>query len=305
MQNRDFLDEGDFWKIRQFLINTYMITPLGLNWDVRRWDGVMFYKAKPGIAEAIAQSIQLWEGWNGDLKGVVHSESEGEVHLFVHPDFRELDGAMLDWVEQQMQERGRDRIIEIVTFAYDYDSRRKIVLKERGYQRTDYTQVIRRLRLDRRDNVRGRLPGGYRMMTTRKGDIEMGGAIATLLNAAFNRDFHTAEEHAGFSQNAPCYVEDMDLVIMTMAGEVAAYVGVAYDEHNLVGIFEPVCTHPEHQKKGLAKFLMSQGLRRLQALGGREGIVSTGSAEAANRLYDSIGFNEKEVGRYWKKERKQ
>ena len=40
--DRHYRDEKDFWRIRRFLQDTYPITALGLNWEVRRWDGVMF-----------------------------------------------------------------------------------------------------------------------------------------------------------------------------------------------------------------------------------------------------------------------
>ena len=36
-------------------------------------------------------------------------------------------------------------------------------------------------------------------------------------------------------------------------GSFAAYVGIPYDEANRRGIYEPVCTHPDHQRQGLAR----------------------------------------------------
>ena len=82
--------------------------------------------------------------------------------------------------------------------------------------------------------------------------------------------------------------EPMDLFEQTLA----AYVGVPYDATNRLGIFEPVCTHPNHRRRGLARTLMLEGLRRLQAIGARDVMVDTGDMIPANRLYDSIGFSE-------------
>ena len=53
IRHRPYEGETDFWLIRKFLVDTYPISPLGLNWEVRRWDGVMFYRRAPGIPEDI------------------------------------------------------------------------------------------------------------------------------------------------------------------------------------------------------------------------------------------------------------
>ena len=84
-------------------------------------------------------------------------------------------------------------------------------------------------------------------------------------------------------------------------GTFAAYVGVPYDEANKCGIFEPVCTHPDHRRKGLARTLMLEGLQRLKTLGAVDVHVETGDMIPANRLYDSIGFTEAYKGFVWRK----
>jgi ribosomal protein S18 acetylase RimI-like enzyme len=78
-------------------------------------------------------------------------------------------------------------------------------------------------------------------------------------------------------------------------------VGIPYDQVNRRAIFEPVCTHPDHRRRGLALALMHEGLHRLRAMGAREVTVDTGSMEAANRLYDSVGFTERYKGYYWRR----
>ncbi|KAA3658119.1 MAG: N-acetyltransferase, partial [Chloroflexi bacterium] len=70
---------------------------------------------------------------------------------------------------------------------------------------------------------------------------------------------------------------------------------------NKMGIFEPVCTHPDHRQKGLGKALMQEGLLRLKAMGAVHVTVETGDMIPANKLYNSIGFTEKYKGFYWRK----
>jgi ribosomal protein S18 acetylase RimI-like enzyme len=78
---------------------------------------------------------------------------------------------------------------------------------------------------------------------------------------------------------------------------------VPYDDSNRRGIFEPVCTHPGHLRQGLARALMREGLARLQALGAVDVVVGTGDREAANQLYDGIGFTERQRKTIWQLER--
>ena len=74
---------------------------------------------------------------------------------------------------------------------------------------------------------------------------------------------------------------------------------LAYDEVNRHAAFEPVCTHPNHQRHGIARTLMVEGLLRLHSLGAADVIVDTGDMIPANRLYDSIGFSETQRGSVW------
>ena len=84
-------------------------------------------------------------------------------------------------------------------------------------------------------------------------------------------------------------------------GSFAAHVGCTYDEANRRGIFEPVCTHPEHLRLGLARSLMLLGLQRFKALGATDVFVDTGDQVAANALYEAVGFTEAYRGSTWRK----
>ena len=66
-------------------------------------------------------------------------------------------------------------------------------------------------------------------------------------------------------------------------------------------VFEPVGTHPNHQKRGLGKAVMSEGLRRAQKLEATLATVSS-YTEGAHVLYNSIGFTEFDLLEPWSKE---
>lgn len=300
--NRPLQGDADFWRVRDFLVATYSCTPLGFNWDVRRWDGSRFHHTADDWAARCAGRVQLWETANGKLVGVVNPEGEGDAHLQMHPDFRAIEVAMVAWAEEHLaalNSAGR-RHLEI--FVYDYDTQRQQLLAQRGYSQMNYGGAIRRLRVAAHQEAPTALAAGYTLRTTEPADLADCQRIADLLNAAFNRDFHTAIEFQNFTQQAPCFRPDLDLVAVAPDGAFAAYVGIAYDERNRHAVFEPVCTHPDHRRHGLARGLMAEGLQRLKALGAVDVSVDTGDMIPANRLYDSIGFTEVYLGHVWRKD---
>lgn len=125
--------------------------------------------------------------------------------------------------------------------------------------------------------------------------------IAALLNAAFNRTFHSAPEFYTFSTRSPSYQDELNLVAEAADGSFAALAGCTVDQMNRFGIVEPVCTHPDHRRKGLAARLILEGLRRMKRQGVEVAGVDTGESPAANQLYEAAGFTEAYFGRFYRK----
>ncbi len=298
--SRPYRDDADFRHIRQLCIDTYPITPVAWNWDVRRWEGQRYYSADPAPDPRWLEWIRLWETADGRLVGVAHPENRlGEVFLQLLPDFRHVEEEMVAWCEEHLaaeDEGGR----RLHLYVHDYDAPRRRLLRERGWQQGEGWGVARRLRLGTRLPPVPSLPPGYRLRETRRDPADDQG-IADLLNAAFGRTFHTAAEFRGFTINAPSYRRDLDLAAEAPGGVLACYVGLTWDPTNLRGMFEPVCTHPEHRRRGLALALMREGLRRLAALGAADAYVENGDMEPANALYEAAGFTEAYLGHYWQK----
>lgn len=126
--------------------------------------------------------------------------------------------------------------------------------------------------------------------------------VAALLNAAFGRSVHTAAEYRVFATRSPSFRHDLNLVAEAPDGSFAAHAGLTLDEANRHGIIEPVCTHPDHRRHGLAQALMLDGLRRLRDLGAATCDVETGDMVPANALYRSLGFTEEYRGHRWRRD---
>src|SRR5215213_1223957 len=99
---RPMQGDADFWRVRDFLSATYLRTPLGFNWDIRRWDGARFHHATPDWAARFAGRVQLWETAEGRLIGVVNADGEGDAHLQLDPDFRAFETEMVAWAEAHL-----------------------------------------------------------------------------------------------------------------------------------------------------------------------------------------------------------
>ncbi len=301
--SRPLSDDGDVQRIRELLLNVQAITPVDWNWAIRRWDGWRYHRSSAEWDPAWSTSVRLWETARGNVVGAAHSESNGDVHLQIHPDYRHLiEEEMLVWAEQNLARHGeKDEVKALETFVFDYDTPRMLLLEGRGYERLEHGGVTRLLRLGQRPLSRPEPADGYDIGTTRAGNGGDQQGVADILNAAFNRKIHTAVEIAVFTANSPSFRHELDLVARAPDGSFAAYVGVTYDERNRRGTFEPVCTHPGHRRLGLARALMLEGLWRLRELGAADVIVGTGDDFVANRFYEAMGFTESYCGRVWRR----
>ena len=99
-------------------------------------------------------------------------------------------------------------------------------------------------------------------------------------------------------QTAPLYRRDLDLVAIAPSGEIAAFCTLWFDDVTRSAYFEPVATVPAHQRRGLARALMTEGLRRLQRMGAITAFVGGYSPEA-NALYRSVMGPDHELDEPW------
>ena len=90
---------------------------------------------------------------------------------------------------------------------------------------------------------------------------------------------------------SPVYVPEHEIFVTAADGQVAAFCTIWTDELNKVGLFEPVGTHPDFQRKGLGKSLLFEGLRRLKSEGMNEASICVPNTNsAAIGLYEAVGF---------------
>jgi mycothiol synthase len=103
----------------------------------------------------------------------------------------------------------------------------------------------------------------------------------------------TFEQYKGRFRNfmrSPVYQPELDIVAVAPDRQIGAFCIAWTDPVNEVGLFEPVGTFPDFQRKGLGRAVILEGLRRLQECGIQSAIISAFEGNlAAIKLYESVG----------------
>ena len=87
------------------------------------------------------------------------------------------------------------------------------------------------------------------------------------------------------------YRADLDLLVLDRDDEVAAYGLFWYDPTTATGLVEPMRTEDDHQRRGLARHVLTAGIDRLTKAGAtRIKICFEPDNPASSHLYLSVGF---------------
>ena len=162
-------------------------------------------------------------------------------------------------------------------------------LRQRGWTPTDgvLTQYIQPLDLDLDPP---RVPEGY-VLRSLSGPDDIPARVE-VHRAAFAQSRMTVEKYATLL-GRDHYALGRDIVLESGDGTFAAFAICWADPVGSIGEFEPVGTHPDHQRRGLGRVIMRHGLRLMRAAGLRDALVFSLRTNAASEaLYRSAGFRE-------------
>lgn len=276
--------------VRQFLVDTYAAFGTMFNWGVERWDIVRYSgNAACELADdrPWERHIRIWES-EGRIVGVAHPEDGGDLWVEIDPDYRHLEDEMFAWGEQN-RSPARRQGVPFSTYVRADDLLRQNVLRERGWTERDVAgHTNKRSMSDPLPD--GSVADGYVVRSLDLATEEDSEGRAAVSRAAFGNK-RTGELMAVL-RLAPGYRPDLDLAAIAPDGTFAAYTTVWWDQVNRYVIFEPVGTHPDHRRLGLASAVIAEGLRRAAALGADIAYVGSGAGQPSNVLYHSLGFTD-------------
>lgn len=228
--------------------------------------------------------IRVWEengepvawAWLGRLRTLAHE---------VHPRLRggPLHEELLDWFESETDGD------ELRTSSLSTDSERLTFLRARGYEiDVESDDTIYHL-TELGSLAEPAAPDGYRLRTIEPTDLEQ---RVEIHRTVWTPSRVTAESFANVQAAWP-YRRDLDCVVEAPDGSFAAYCLAWLDDANRVGEFEPVGTHPDCHRRGLATAVCRFALLRLREEGATRAIVySLEGFGGGTALYESIGMRE-------------
>ncbi len=98
----------------------------------------------------------------------------------------------------------------------------------------------------------------------------------------------------GYGRQNPIYHPQTDLCVMAPDGSFAAGCEALIDARNAIADIERVCTHSGYRRRGLARAVILECLRRLREMGLRRAYI-TGYSPEAIALYGSLGAKEESI----------
>jgi mycothiol synthase len=236
---------------------------------------------------SLEQSAVLWYDLAGTLQAV--SFSTGLVFdMVVRPESAAgpIAADMIAWAISESKRRDPD-VRTIRVQRRPQRSERVAFLEGLGFRRSA-TGVLALERALYELPYEASLQPGLTCRTLRAGDLPS--RMRAFVDAFPGEPKLTADYERLMHSDG--YEPFLDLVAVDGSDEVAAFCSAWLDRTNRVGLFEPVGTCTRYRRMGLARALMSEGLRRLKQLGATSAVVRVRNENAAAiACYEKLGFS--------------
>jgi predicted N-acetyltransferase YhbS len=236
--------------------------------------------------DPLADHLRLWLEGSRIVAWSWHEPPELETHVWTG-DARADGDVFASIVDTALAEANGS---ELAAFAADDDAGSIDVLRRRGFESGGRQLTQWHWRADAAGPRPGplTLPDGYRIRGLH-GPREFEARVA-LHRSAFPASRLTVAKYERLL-TVPHYRFEDDLVVEAPDGSLAAFALAWYDEEGQVGELEPVATHPDHQRRGLSRAVVTAAVGRLFERGARLVQVYSDRADAApEALYPAVGF---------------
>ena len=307
---RPYRDEEDYWRIREFLRQVMLMNNhRELSWHVARWDYWIWF-ANPDIEKiTLEENVFIWETQTGQIVAVLNPEGHGHAFPQIHPGFHtsELNEEMISVAEERLITTDQDSGQRLCYWIDAQEKSHQDILTRRGFHRVDQPEaqeVQHRILLDKPISEPPIIPG-YIIRAQGDGLELLERCYASGLGFHDN-DIHVARSNRDHPdwyhhiQSAPLYRRDLDIVAVASDGSIASFCTIWLDDVSRTAYFEPLATVPAHQRHGLGKAVMMEGLQRLKRMGCKAAFVG-GYSQAANSLYFSVMGPEHDISEPWEK----
>lgn len=249
-----------------------------------------------GVAH-IREAARLWEAAGGRLAGfailnIEESYAGLTLEISQGEDTDTLGAQMVAWGEDACRSQSHTESAYLSASANASDTVRVALLERRGFARQE--EAALQLERDLSQPIPPpEIAAGFQIRSLHADEEE---AWVGLHRTAFGTENMTLEYRQSMSRS-PDYDPQIDLVATAPNGSLAAYAfgSISREENALTGLkigyADPVGTHPDFQRKGLARALLLECLRRLRERGMETARMGTSSGNTAmQRAAESAGF---------------
>jgi ribosomal protein S18 acetylase RimI-like enzyme len=222
--------------------------------------------------------------------GSIREVTGASLSYQVHPGHTELVDQVIEWYDGVAA--GLDRTVSPTTaeeFALERWAAYGYVTDVEALGDTgDWTQLNQR---DLTDVEQPVLPAGFRFRTA--GEAGPEAAVRAHVDA-WTPSAYTARSYAAVRRTA-AYRSDLHVLVEAPDATMASSAVMWLDEANRTVEFEPVGTHPDYRRLGLARAMMLHGMHLARAAGATHATVVCLGAPGhprARGLYYGLGFRE-------------
>lgn len=248
-----------------------------------------------GRRHAPADLLRLWEDETGAIVGWALVIPPKSFDIQSHD--ADVIAEALAWVQTTLTAP------RIETELHDADTFRPLIFAQQGFvpdpDALPYTVTMRTL-----NDLPPvpTLPEGFSIRAA--AGVHEAAALVAVHAASFGSQW-TEAQYAGVMQS-PGYAADREFVVVAPDGRFAAFAVTWHDPLNRMGYFEPVGTHADFRRLGLARALMTHALHAMRAVGMTRASVAHEAAQdnpASAGLYAALGFTPQYTTRSWVKAR--
>jgi len=306
-QMTKYTSADDYWRLRAFFRRLRLENPQPSQlWDVALFDYWRWHTLE-NVVERTPDELRYWMDESGRIVATLVQGDPGVCHPMADPKLQTVDlmHEMLDAAETECTTPTRDGRRAVFIWPDAHDRALNEALDDRGYENHESAHAIDTNGWQPLNRPPGPAPLAPGYVIRSMGDVDEWPARSL----ASWRSFHPGEPDEGADptgswygnvQRAPLYRRDLDVVAVAPNGDIASFSLCFFDDVSRTGTFVLVGTAPEHQRKGLGKAVVVEGLRRLYDLGATRAYVSW-YEPVPGALYRSAGFTDFEVARVRKK----
>lgn len=268
-------------KVCDFLIELSEYNRNHINWNWARWEWMFFH---PEFNRNFMDKIGLWY-CNDELVGIAtYDHYFGEAFFATKQGFEKLEKDILEYaIATFSNENGLGIAVN------DKDTHTLDLLHNKKFVENDLTENLLELTIENVDFDIVAPKGIAVKNIDIKNDVSK---LHHLLWKAFDNVGPVPVDNATMSKqeemlSATNLNSFLHVVAENENGEYVAYCGLWYSPKTDYVYVEPVCTIPEYRKKGLAKAVVVEALKRGRSLGAEKAYVISDSS-----FYKSLGFQQ-------------